>query len=132
MVTDNIKKAVASKDLFSIRSYLIALIITDKTLSRNFKDCFEYCLKNGILESQIYEAHDGAKISNEISEDNYKNLRADLNSNFSKQRVEALKQIATQLYQPQMDNTDNNENSNKIIYAIAAGVVILVGAIFFA
>lgn len=129
MVTDNIKKAVASKDLFSIRSYLTALIITDKTLSGNFKDCFEYCLKNGILESQIYEAHDGAELLNDVSEDNYKNLRADLNGNFSKQRVEALKQIAMQLYPPQMDK---NENSNKLIYAIVAGAAILVGAIFFA
>lgn len=129
MVTDNIKKAVASKDLFSIRSYLIALILTDKTLSGNFKDCFEYCLQNGILESQIYEAHDGAEISAQISEANYKNLRADLNGNFSKQRVETLKQIAMQLYPPQMDK---NENSNKLIYAIVAGAAILVGAIFFA
>lgn len=129
MVTDNIKKAVASKDLFSIRSYLTALIITDKTLSGNFKDCFEYCLKNGILEAQIYEAHDGAELLNDVSEDNYKNLRADLNGNFSKQRVETLKQIAMQLYPPQMDK---NENSNKLIYAIVAGAAILVGAIFFA
>lgn len=129
MVTDNIKKAVASKDLFSIRSYLTALIITDKTLSGNFKDCFEYCLKNGILEAQIYESHDGAELLNDVSEDNYKNLRADLNGNFSKQRVETLKQIAMQLYPPQMDK---NENSNKLIYAIVAGAAILVGAIFFA
>lgn len=129
MVTDNIKKAVASKDLFSIRSYLTALIITDKTLSGNFKDCFEYCLKNGILEAQIYESHDGAELLNDVSEDNYKNLRADLNGNFSKQRVETLKQIAMQLYPPQMDK---NKNSNKLIYAIVAGAAILVGAIFFA
>ena len=46
MVTDNIKRAVTDRDLFRIRSYLTASTISDKGLTGNFKDCFEYCVKN--------------------------------------------------------------------------------------
>lgn len=156
MVTDNIKKAVASKDLFSIRSYLTALVITDKTLSGNFKDCFEYCVENGILESEIYEPHNGIELSDEITKENYKTLWGGLNSNFSRERVEALKKIAIKLYPPKIDtnnnqggNNHNTSNScqrcgdsarhvktdkygNKLIYAIVAGVAVLIGIILFA
>lgn len=156
MVTDNIKRAVTDRDLFRIRSYLTASTISDKGLTGNFKDCFEYCVKNGIPESEIYEPHDGREISNDVTEDNYKNLRADLNSNFSRERVEALKKIAIKLYPPKIDsnnnqggsnnNTSNNyqrcgdsarhvktdKDGNKLIYAIVAGVAVLIGIVLFA
>lgn len=156
MVTDNIKKAVASKDLFSIRSYLTALVITDKTLSGNFKDCFEYCVENGILESEIYEPHNGIELSNEVTKENYSKLWGGLNSNFSRERVEALKKIAIKLYPPKIDSNNNqggnnhntsnscqrcgnsarhvktDKDGNKLIYAIVAGVAVLIGIILFA
>ena len=156
MVTENIKKAVANKDIFNIRSYLVANILGDKSLTGNFKDCFEYCVKNGIPESEIYEPHNGKEISDDITEENYKKLRSGLNSNFSRERVEALKKIAIKLYPPKIDsnnnqggnnhNTSNNyqrcgnsarhvktdKDGNKLIYAIVAGVAVLIGIILFA
>ena len=156
MVTENIKKAVAKRDIFNIRSYLIANILIDESLTGNFKDCFEYCVKNGIPESEIYEPHNGVEISNDITEENYKKLRSGLNSNFSRERVEALKKIAIKLYPPKIDtnnnqgsnnhNTSNNyqrcgnsaryvktdKDGNKLIYAIVAGVAVLIGIILFA
>ena len=90
-------KAVAEKDIFKIRSYLIAAIVVDKTLKR-LEATIEYVVKNGIPESEIYEPHDGREISNDVTEDNYKNLRADLNSNFSKERLDMLKKVAAKLY----------------------------------
>ena len=156
MVTENIKKAVAKRDIFNIRSYLIANILLDKSLTGNFKDCLEYCVKNGIPESEIYEPHNGVEISNDITEENYKKLRSGLNSNFSRERVEALKKIAIKLYPPKIDsnnnqggnnyNTSNNDqrcgnsarhvktdkDGNKLIYAIVAGVAVLIGIVLFA
>ena len=90
-------KAVAEKDIFNIRSYLIAAIVADKTLKR-LEATIEYCVKNGIPESEIYDPHDGKEISNDVTEDNYKDLRADLNSNFSKERLDMLKKVAAKLY----------------------------------
>lgn len=157
MVTENIKKAVDKRDIFNIRSYLIANILLDKSLTGNFKDCFEYCVKNGISESEIYEPHNGKEISDDITEENYKKLRSGLNSNFSRERVEALKKIAIKLYpsKPNNSNGSNNGSSNnssnnyqrygnaarhvkvdkdgnKLIYAIVAGVAILIGVVLFA
>ena len=91
-------KAVAQKDIFNIRSYLIANILIDESLTGNFKDCFEYCVKNGIPESEIYEPHNGKEISDEATEENYKILWAGLNSNFSKERLDMLKKVAAKLY----------------------------------
>lgn len=97
LVTENIKKAVAERDTFKIRSYFVAAILVDKTLKR-LDAGFEYCVKNGISESEIYEPHDGKEISNDVTEDNYKDLRADLNSNFSKERLDMLRKISKQIY----------------------------------
>lgn len=156
MVTENIKKAVAKRDTFNIRSYLIANILIDESLTGNFKDCFEYCVKNGIPESEIYEPHNGIEISNEATEENYKILWAGLNSNFSRERVEALKKIAIKLYPPKIDSNNNqggdnnnasnnyqrcgnsaryaktDKDGNKLIYAIVAGVAVLIGIVLFA
>lgn len=154
MPSVNIQKAAQNKDVFKIRSYLIADILVDKSFSGIFKEDFEYCLKNGISEDEIYETHDNKTLSNEVSEENYDNLHADLASNFSKERVEALKKIAIKLYPPKPNSSNNSSSSNsssnyqrygdsarhiktdkegnKLIYAIVAGVAVLVGIILFA
>ena len=90
-------KAVAERDTFNIISYLIAAIVFDKTLKR-FDAGLQYCVKNGIPESEIYEPHNGVEISNDITEENYKKLRSGLNSNFSRERVDMLKKVAAKLY----------------------------------
>ena len=156
MVTENIKKAVAKRDTFNIRSYLIANILIDKSLTGNFKDCFEYCVKNGIPESEIYEPHNGIELSDEVTKENYSKLWGGLNSNFSRERVEALKKIAIKLYPPKIDSNNNqggnnnnasnnyqrcgnsaryaktDKDGNKLIYAIVAGVAVLIGIVLFA
>ncbi|MCR4942796.1 MAG: hypothetical protein K5978_08430 [Campylobacter sp.] len=147
MPSINIKKAAQNKDVFKIRSYLIADILVDKNLSGIFKEDFEYCLKNGISKDEIYEKHDDKILSNEVSEENYDNLHADLASNFSKERVDALKKIAIKLYPPKPNSSNSSSNyqkhgnsdryvktdkeGNKFIYAIAAGVAVLIGIILF-
>ena len=101
LITANIKRAVAEKDIFKLQAYLIASIVVDETLKR-LDAGLQYCVKNGIPESEIYEPHDGREISDDITEENYKKLWAGLNSNFSRERVEALRKVAKQLY-PQKD-----------------------------
>ena len=90
-------KAVAEKDIFNIQSYLIAAIVADKTLKR-LEATIEYCVKNGIPESEIYDPHNGKEISDDVTEENYKKLRSGLNSNFSKERLDMLKKVAAKLY----------------------------------
>ena len=90
-------KAVAEKDIFNIKSYLIAAIVADKTLKR-LEATIEYVVKNGIPESEIYDPHNGKEISDDVTEENYKKLRSGLNSNFSKERLDMLRKVAAKLY----------------------------------
>ena len=82
MPSVNIQKAAQNKDVFKIRSYLIADILVDKSFSGIFKEDFEYCLKNGISEDEIYETHDNKTLSNEVSEENIFVIVEDGNANF--------------------------------------------------
>ena len=90
-------KAVAEKDIFNIKSYIIAAIVADKTLKR-LEATIEYVVKNGIPESEIYDPHNGKEISDDVTEENYKKLRSGLNSNFSKERLDMLRKVAAKLY----------------------------------
>ena len=156
MASKHIENAVANKDFFAMRGCLVANILVDKNLTTIFKEDFEYCLSHGISESEIYEQHNGKDINGDYNKEHYDRLRAELTSNFSKERLDMLKKIAIKLYPPKIDsnnnqggsnnNTSNNyqrcgdsarhvktdKDGNKLIYAIVAGVAVLIGIVLFA
>lgn len=91
---------MAEKDIVAIRDGLWATMAIDPSYTNNFPVSWKYCLDNGISENEIYEPHDGRPISDEVSDDNFSNLAGQLRTNFSKERLDKMKEIGRKLYPP--------------------------------
>ena len=99
-VSEKLKKAVSEKDLVSIRDGLWSRIALDPNFKKGFPESLEYCLNNGISESDLFENHDGRPMSDEITNENFSALCGELSTNFSKERLDKIKEIGRKLYPP--------------------------------
>ena len=97
-VSKNLKKAVEEKNIVAIRDGLWSRITLDPNFTEGFPKSLEYCLNNGISESELYEIHDNRPISDEVSLENFSKLCGQLRTNFSKERLEKIKEIGRKLY----------------------------------
>ncbi|MGL4986601.1 MAG: hypothetical protein ACRC5H_05615 [Treponemataceae bacterium] len=115
-VSKNLQEAVSLKDIAKIRDRLWTCIALDPNLTGDFPESWKYCLDNGVSEAAIYETHDGREISNEATEENFGLLCGQLCTNFSKERLSAIKEIGKELYPPlksesSKDQTHQNNTS---------------------
>ena len=109
-VNDEVRKAIEARDIKIIRDRLWARIIIDPTLSEEFKETLDFCLKNGISEDELYEKHDGRDVNLKISEENRSELAGALRTNFSKERLEAVRKMGCMLYSQHNENPSLQRN----------------------
>lgn len=98
MVTEDFKKIVDEHDIDAIRSFLASSINFDRTLSGQFKELWNYCLERGISEEDIYQEPDSKQFDSEINPENFNKIRGSLLTQFSRERIEALKTLGKALY----------------------------------
>ncbi len=112
-VSEKLIKAVSEKNIIAIRDALWSRITLDPNFTKGFQESWQYCLDNGIRENDLYEAHDGRNLSDEVTNDNFSNLCGQLRTNFSKERLDRIKQIGRILY-PVPENTTLLSATNKV------------------
>lgn len=112
MVTEEIKKAVEEHNIDDVRSFLASTINFDRTLAKQYKELWDYCLTHGISEEEIYQTHNGKDLSSEITKENFSKLRGGLLSNFSKERIEMLKIVGKAIYENSQNADSSEENIN--------------------
>lgn len=97
-VSEKLKKAVSEKNYVTIRDALWSRIALDPSFTKGFPESLEYCYINGISENDLFEKHDARPMSGEVTNDNFSNLCGELSTNFSKERLEKIKEIGRKLY----------------------------------
>ncbi len=137
-VTEKLKEAVSSRDFDGIRDALWSRIALDPNFSKGFPESFNYCLEQGILEKDLFEEHDNRPMSDEVSNDNFSELCGELRTNFSKERLEKIKEIGRQLYpveekpksqtSAQTSETHRTTSSSTKSDSSDSGLLIAVGA----
>lgn len=91
---------VTERNIKEIRDWLWVRIATEKNLSKKFEEELEYCKSKGIL----YESHDGRNVNLQATKENYNELTGQLRTNFSKERLDALRKMEKILH-PQKTTT---------------------------
>lgn len=100
-----VEEAKETSDYSKIRDRLWARIATDLSLSGDFKEALDFCIKSGIREADLYEGHDGRDVDLESSEENLSSLIGALRTNFSKERLEAVRKMGGKLHPKQGSST---------------------------
>ena len=137
-ISEELKKDVAEKNIAAIRDDLWSCIAFDCNFTREFKWAWDYCLEKGITEQEIYEPHDGRNLSSESTKENFDKLCGELGSNFSKERLDKIREIGRKLYPPtqnddkQLRETVKEKDSKQIddkSLAIGTAAVAIAGCI---
>lgn len=110
-VSDKLKTDVEARNLAAIRDDLWSRIALDPNFTDGFPESWQYCLDNGIDESKIYQEHDGRDIDLEPTGENFDLLAGQLSTNFSKERLDKMKEIGQKLY-PVKDNEPSSDNGD--------------------
>lgn len=144
-VTEKLKEVVSTRNYVGIRDALWSRISLDPNFSKGFLESWNYCLEQGIQEKDLYEDHDNRPMSDEVSNDNFSALCGELSTNFSKERLEKIKEIGRKLYpveekpesQTSSISTDihrtitssssSGSEDSGLLFAVGAGL--LIGAI---
>lgn len=142
-VSNKFKEAVEAKNLSAVRDGLCARIPLDPNLTKGFKESLEYCLSHGISESELYEPHDGRPLSDETSNSNFETLCGQSSTNFSKERVDKIREIGGKLFPPLKEEAETpngqpmsekkKEDGIQWIAGLAAGAIAggLLGGLLF-
>ena len=110
-VSDKLKTDVAARNLVAIRDDLWSRITLDPNFTGGFPESWKYCLDNGIAEAELYQEHDGRDIDLEPTGENFNLLAGHLSTNFSKERLDKMKEIGRKLY-PVNDNESFSGNGD--------------------
>lgn len=74
----------------------------------DFELSLNYCLENGILESELFQEDDGREIPSDITEENFSTICAALRTNFSIEKLTAAKKMGRILYSEEQENVKKN------------------------
>lgn len=98
MVDKKFSDAVSGGNITEIRDMLRNRIQIDHNVTGGmFRECFDYCRKEGILDS-LYEMQDDREIPSGNTEENFKKLVGQLSTNFSRERLEKVISIAKNIW----------------------------------
>lgn len=110
-ISSNLQNAVEQKNIEVIREELRAKIPLDPTLTKGFAESLKYCLDNGI---DVYESDDGRELPTENSADSFEVIVGMIQTNFSKEKLNALSNIALVVYGNTKKSSDSEpEKTNK-------------------
>lgn len=109
-VSENLKKAVAEKNIDDIRGCLWSCIAVDMNMTGRFKESLDYVCENGISEDELFQPDDGKPFKTEASKDNFSELGGLLRVNFSKKKLDALRKMGLSLYPPKMESEGPKKN----------------------
>jgi hypothetical protein len=107
-IDDRLNKAIADKDLGRIRQILSGFITADQGFSRAvLEEKVNYCVRMGFSESELFEEFDGEPLnenSDEWDTAYFTKQRVKFDSNFSRERLEHLKQVGKKVFfEPEME-----------------------------
>ena len=139
-VSERLKTAVKAKDITAIRDCLWSRIVLDPNFTKGFPESWEYCLDNGIAEAELYESHDGRPLPEDITDDNFSALSGQLRTNFSRERLDAIKRIGRALYPPKADDGNGTASASSgishsydveqiVVSCAAAAIGVAVGGV---
>ena len=111
-VSKAMQTAVASGDIVVIRDTLWCCIAMDPGFRRKFRENWNYCVKNGITAEEIYQPHDGRDVDLDATEGNFDTLCGQLSTNFSQERLDAIKRIGKSLHPASADTRTSNSGSS--------------------
>ena len=103
-VSEKLKTVVKAKDISAIRDCLWSRIVLDPNFTKGFQESWKYCLDSGIAEAELFEPHDGRPLPEDVTDDNFSALSGQLRTNFSRERLTAVKRIGRALYPPKPDD----------------------------
>jgi hypothetical protein len=112
-LSDKFKEWVRKKDTMAIHIHLKNLIAADPTFSE-FDNCVKYAKEKGIT---IFEAHDNKMPINnnkdEWNKDYFNRQSLRLVSNFSRERINHLREVVKVVYKDRL-NTNNSNNKQQV------------------
>ena len=111
-VSDKLKTDVEAKNLVAIRDGLWSCITLDPNFTEGFLESWQYCLNNGIKEADLYQEHDGRDIDLEPTGENFDLLAGHLSTNFSKERLNKMKEIGRKLYPVNEEKAESQTSAN--------------------
>ena len=111
-VSDKLKTDVAARNLVAIRDDLWSRIVLDPNFTDGFPESWKYCLDNGITEEELYEKHDGRDIDLELTGENFDLLGGQLRTNFSKERLDKMKEIGRKLYPVNEEKSESQTSAH--------------------
>jgi hypothetical protein len=101
-IDDRLNKAIADKDLDRIRQILSGFITADQGFSKAvLEDKISYCVRMGFSENDLFEEFDGEPFSENSDEWDaayFTKQRVKFDSNFSRKRLEHLKQVGKKVF----------------------------------
>ncbi len=111
-ISAKFKEAVSEKDKISVRIMLKDSLLIDKSF-KDFADMSKYALENGL--SDLYDGHNGKEFLDESqwTEDYLNEEIVSLFRNFSKERIELLKQIINKVYD--IKDSKKNKSEDKLV-----------------
>lgn len=114
VVTERFQRKIEEKDIVGLRDALFSKLSMDITLcdEGEFAQTLAYILKNGISESDLFEADDGYNIPLEVSEKNLSAICAKMGENFSKEKLTAAKKMAAILFGSEKKESCPSESGN--------------------
>ncbi len=112
MVDKKFSDAVSKGNITEIRDMLRNRIQIDHdVVGGMFRECFDYCRNEGILDS-LYEKQDNREIPSENTEENFKKLVGQLSTNFSRARLEKVIEIAKIVWADEQSSDKQNTASS--------------------
>ena len=106
-ISNTLKEYVNSEErnLDDIRDSLFFAAMKDPGFKPggDFELSLNYCLENGVPESELFQEDDGRDIPTITSEDNYSTICASLRTNFSKEKLAAARRMGRILYPEESD-----------------------------
>ena len=124
-VSENLKSAVAARNIPDIRGGLWSCIAVDMNMTGRFQESLDYVLAHGISEEELYDTDDVSKtFSEEATIENFSKLGGLLRINFSKKKLDALRKMGRILYPPQEETEESKKKranrQNKAVFAGAS------------
>lgn len=113
MIDEKFKKAIKELDFSKVRDMLCSRLTLDHDVTGGmFHEYFEYA-KSMADENHLFEPHDGRVLSNENTEENFKLLLGQLSTNFSRERLSRVLEIAKSVWSDEQTSPETQKNATE-------------------